>query len=152
MAGVISHGSGRRTRRRPMSDINVVPYIDVMLVLLVIFMVTAPLLQQGVEIELPSASADPVPTSERDPVVVSVDAKGGYFLSVGGGSAEPTELEEMLRVVAAVIRREPQTPVLVQGDKNVPYGRVVEAMSYLQQAGVPKVGLMTEAPSGATGG
>jgi biopolymer transport protein TolR len=133
-----------------MSEINVVPYIDVMLVLLVIFMVTAPLLQQGIEIDLPQASAQPVPPQDLDPVVVGVDAQGAYYLTIGAGKAEPTDLQSLLTKVAAIIRRNPQTPVLVRGDKAVPYGEVVAAMSYLQQAGVPKVGLMTENPPQAS--
>jgi biopolymer transport protein TolR len=142
MAGPVPTSVGRRRGRRPMSDINVVPYIDVMLVLLVIFMVTAPLLQQGVEVDLPQASAAPVDSKEREPLIVGIKADGSYHLSIE--QDREVSLKEMLTMVAAVIRREPQTPVLVKGDRSVAYGRVVEAMAQLQQAGVPKVGLMTE--------
>jgi biopolymer transport protein TolR len=142
MAGPVPTSSGRRRSRRPMSDINVVPYIDVMLVLLVIFMVTAPMLQQGVEVDLPQASAAPVDTKEIEPLVVGIKADGSYHLSIEKTRA--VALDEMLTMVAAVMRRQPQTPVLVKGDRNVSYGTVVEAMASLQQAGVPKVGLMTD--------
>jgi len=138
--------SGRKHKRRPMSEINVVPYIDVMLVLLVIFMVTAPMLQQGVEVDLPQAAANPVDKKDVDPLIVSVDAAGNYYLTIADKPDSPIALQEMLVMVAAVMRRQPETPVLVKGDRNVPYGRVVEAMSHLQQAGVPKVGLMTDSP------
>ena len=139
-------GPGRRHKRRPMAEINVVPYIDVMLVLLVIFMVTAPILQQGVEVDLPQASASPIDNTEREPVIVSVDAQGNYYLTIADKPDSPIALQDMLVMVAAVMRRAPDTPILVKGDRDVPYGRVVEAMAYLQQAGVPKVGLMTETP------
>ena len=135
-----------RGKRRPMSDINVVPYIDVMLVLLVIFMVTAPLMQQGVEIELPQASADPIPPQQRDPVIVRVDKNGNFHLSLAGGPAEQLEAKDIMVRVAAVMRRQADTPVMVGGDRDVPYGRVIEIMAQLQQAGVPKVGLLTDPP------
>lgn|SRR5690625_4266454 len=146
MAGPISSSSMTRRRgRRPMSEINVVPYIDVMLVLLVIFMVTAPLLTQGVVVDLPQASAAPLDSKDIDPLIVGIQADGSYHLSIE--QEREVSLEEMLTMVAAVMRQKPQTPVLVRGDKNVAYGRVVEAMAQLQQAGVPQVGLMTE-PAG----
>lgn len=136
--------SSNRRRRRPVSDINVVPYIDVMLVLLVIFMVTAPLLYQGVEIDLPQASADPIPPQERDPIIVEVDSDGNYYLSIGTKPGQPISTTELMSTVAAAMRADARTPVLVKGDAQVPYGRVVRAMAELQAAGVPKVGLMTE--------
>ncbi|NLO80798.1 MAG: protein TolR [Xanthomonadaceae bacterium] len=135
----------RRSRRRPLSEINVVPYIDVMLVLLVIFMVTAPLLTQGVVVELPQADAAPLDNKQAEPLIVGIMADGSYHLSIE--QEREVSLQEMLTMVAAVMRQRPDTPVLVRGDKNVPYGRVVEAMAHLQRAGVPQVGLMTE-PAG----
>lgn len=147
MANPSSISSVRRRGRRPMSDINVVPYIDVMLVLLVIFMVTAPLLTQGVAVDLPQASAAPVDTKDIDPLIVGIKADGSYHLSIEQN--QEVDLQQMLIMVAAVMRQRPDTPVLVKGDRNVPYGHVVEAMAHLQQAGVPKVGLMTEPVPGS---
>jgi biopolymer transport protein TolR len=129
-----------------MSEINVVPYIDVMLVLLVIFMVTAPLLNQGVEVELPQASAKPLENSQDEPVVVSVDTQGLYYLNIGDDPEKPIEPKVLVARVAAVLRRRPSTPVLVRGDREVDYGQVVLAMTLLQNAGAPSIGLMTDPP------
>jgi biopolymer transport protein TolR len=136
-----------RPRRKPMSQINIVPYIDVMLVLLVIFMITTPLIKEGVKVNLPQASARPLPEDAAKPVVVTVDAHGGYFVRVGTGQDEAVDTETLTARVAAALRLDPDTPVLVKGDKNVSYGAVVQAMTLLQQAGAPSVGLMTESPS-----
>ena len=132
-------------KRKPVSEINVVPYIDVMLVLLIIFMITAPLLQQGVEIDLPQASANPLPPEQREPLIVSVSKQGDLYLNIGADNEKPISEELLATRVAAVIKNHPQTPVLVRGDKAVDYGRVTEAMVLLQSAGVEKVGLMTDA-------
>ncbi len=129
-----------------MSEINVVPYIDVMLVLLVIFMITAPLLSQGVQVELPKADAQPMKDSDKEPLVVSVDAEGRLFLNVGDNPESPIEDATLLARTAAVLRQKPQTPVMVRGDSRVDYGQVVRAMTLLQQAGAPSVGLITETP------
>ncbi len=129
-----------------MAEINVVPYIDVMLVLLVIFMVTAPMLTQGVKVDLPQAATEPLPPDEKEPLVVSVDANGSYFLNVGEGSGEPIAAETLVARVAAVLQHQPGTQVLVKGDRNAGYGMVVGVMALLQQAGVSSVGLMTETP------
>ncbi|MGB5276548.1 MAG: protein TolR [Gammaproteobacteria bacterium] len=131
-------------KRKPVSEINVVPYIDVMLVLLVIFMITAPLLQQGVEIDLPQASANPLPPEQREPMIITVSKLGDLYLNIGEDNDKPIAEELLANRVAAVIKNHPQTPVLVRGDKAVDYGRVTEAMVLLQSAGVEKVGLMTE--------
>lgn len=147
MKGGITTGT-RRLRRRPMAEINVVPYIDVMLVLLVIFMVTAPLLYQGVNIDLPQAGAEPLPQDEREPVIVEIDREGRFYLSVGTqADDEAISAREVVVNVTAVMREQPQTPVLVRGDSGVPYGRVIEIMAALKQAGVPQVGLMTQPPA-----
>ncbi len=141
----------RRSRRRPMSEINVVPYIDVMLVLLVIFMVTAPLLYQGVEIDLPQSTAEPMPPQEQEPVIVEVDRDGRFYLSIGAqADDEPVSAEEVVVNVTAVMRAQPDTPVFVRGDGQVAYARVIDVMTALQDAGVPQVGLMTQPP--ASGG
>lgn len=136
----------RRQRRRPMSEINVVPYIDVMLVLLIIFMITAPLLTQGVNVDLPQADSAPLPTEADEPVVVSVNLEGNFFIDVGEGKNEPLDAETLVARITAVIKYKPKTPILVRGDRNVNYGRVVEAMVLIQAAGVPNVGLITETP------
>ena len=131
-------------KRRAVAEINVVPYIDVMLVLLIIFMITAPLLSQGVEIELPTADANPISPDQQEPLVVAVNKNGEYFLNIGSKPDKPVDTQLMVNRVAAVLKLRPDTPVLVRGDKEVSYGKVVRAMVYLQQAGVDKVGLMTE--------
>lgn len=140
----------KRKRKRPMSEINVVPYIDVMLVMLVIFMITAPLLNQGVDVDLPQADAEPMDNTQQDPVVLTVDAQGRYFLNVGGDPEQEIDAEALLLRTAAVLRQRPRAAVLVRGDSSVDYGLVVAAMSLLQQAGATKVGLVTE-PSGEGG-
>ncbi|MDG2272310.1 MAG: protein TolR [Halioglobus sp.] len=128
-----------------MSDINVVPYIDVMLVLLIIFMVTAPMLMQGVKVDLPEASADPVENQDSEPVIVSVDAAGQLYLNLGQ-EEQVLSLATIKERVAAVMRRSPEKPVMVWGDQAVPYGDVVTVMVALQEAGAPSVGLVTETP------
>ncbi|MBA3582727.1 MAG: protein TolR [Gammaproteobacteria bacterium] len=136
--------SSTNKRRKPMSDINVVPYIDVMLVLLIIFMVTAPMLQQGVEVTLPEASAKPLPPDKLEPIVVSVDAKGRYYLNIGKAPNKPSDLSAIQKTVSTVLKHKPTTPVVVKGDHKTDYGKVVQAMVALQTAGAEKVGLMTE--------
>ncbi|MEW7976950.1 MAG: protein TolR [Candidatus Sedimenticola endophacoides] len=129
-----------------MAEINVVPYIDVMLVLLVIFMITAPLLTQGVRVELPRADAEALPPEADDPLVVSVNRGGEFFIDVGEGKNEPVDAETLMVRVQAVLKYKPKTPVMVRGDRDVDYGRVIEAMVMLQAAGAPGVGLITEIP------
>ena len=136
----------QRIRKRPMAEINVVPYIDVMLVMLVIFMITAPLLTQGVKVDLPEAAAQPMDDSDQEPLVVSVDVSGNLFLNVGEAPDAPVAADALVQTVAAVLRRQPQKSVLVRGDHAVDYGVVVSAMVLLQQAGAPNVGLVTEPP------
>lgn len=143
----------RHRKRRAVAEINVVPYIDVMLVLLIIFMITAPLIQQGVEIDLPQANANPLPPDQKEPVVLTVSKTGEYYLNVGERVSEPISEEVLVHRVAAVVKYQPETPVLVRGDKEVDYGSITNAMVLLQSAGVEKVGLMTEQidNSGAAG-
>ncbi len=117
--------SRQKKSRRPMSEINVVPYIDVMLVLLVIFMITAPLLTQGVKVDLPQADSEPLPAEMDD---------------------TPVDSETLVTRIAAVLAYKPKTPIMVKGDRNVDYGQVVRAMVLIQQAGAPNVGLITETP------
>ncbi|TGD75494.1 protein TolR [Mangrovimicrobium sediminis] len=128
-----------------MSQINVVPYIDVMLVLLIIFMVTAPMLMQGVKVDLPEATANPVENQDSEPLIVSIDAQGLLYLNLGN-EKQVLELATIRERVAAVLRRNKDKPVLIWGDEAVPYGQVVTVMVELQQAGAPSVGLVTEDP------
>jgi biopolymer transport protein TolR len=136
----------RRQKHRPMSEINVVPYIDVMLVLLVIFMVTAPLLMQGVKVDLPEAASDPVENQDPEPLIVSIKANGELFLNLGADQEQVLSLATVKQRVAVVMRRNPEKPVMVWGDRAVSYGEVVLLMSALQEAGAPTVGLVTEPP------
>lgn len=135
-----------RVKRKPMADINVVPYIDVMLVLLVIFMITAPLLTTGVDVDLPQATAQPMDKDAEEPLIVTVNKEGDYYLSVGENPEKPIGDEAMVTLTAAVLRHKPGTPVMIRGDGRVEYSKVVYAMTLLQQAGAPSVGLITESP------
>jgi biopolymer transport protein TolR len=147
MAGQESGRQGSpRSRRRLVGEINVVPYIDVMLVLLVIFMVTAPLLTQGIEVDLPEADTRPVDTRDHEPVVLTVNSRGELFLDAGGDPRRVLEAGEVQRRVAALLRRDAETPVLVRADARVPYGEVVKAMALLQGAGATKLGFLTDPP------
>ena len=135
-----------RRRRRPMSEINVVPYIDVMLVLLVIFMVTAPLITQGVKVELPQADAEVISGESSEPVVITVDQFGDLYLDVGEEKTQPVDGQTLMVRIAAVLKYNPNVPIMVKGDSAVDYGRVVEAMVLAQAAGAPSVGLITVPP------
>ncbi len=133
--------------RRAVAEINVVPYIDVMLVLLVIFMATAPLLMQGVEVELPKANSTPVSDSDAEPLIVSIDAEAKLYLNLGASDDQALSIETVRQRVSTVLKRNPDKAVMVWGDSAVPYGEVVSLMSELQAAGAPSVGLVTEAPA-----
>jgi biopolymer transport protein TolR len=142
-------------RRRPLAEINVVPYIDVMLVLLVIFMITAPLLKEGVKVDLPSAEAQPFDPSflmKHEPLVLTIDKSGRLYINFGPDQDKPAAETTVSSRTAALLRRDPQTPVLVKADTTVPYGTVVRAMVLLQQAGASKVGFLTEPPIKPLGG
>jgi biopolymer transport protein TolR len=136
----------QRVRKKPMAEINVVPYIDVMLVMLVIFMVTAPLLTQGVKVDLPQANAKAVDDKDQEPLVVTVDAEGNLYLNIGDNPQQPLDNDALLERIAAVQRRQPGKQVLVRGDHRVDYGTVIQALVLLQQADIPKVGLVTDPP------
>ena len=132
-------------KRKLMGEINVVPYIDVMLVLLVIFMVTAPLLTQGIEVDLPKAAAEPIQdVPNTPPLVLSVDKEGNLYINVGDDEDKPTTGEEVIRRVGIVLRTSPETPILVKADRSVPYGNVVGAMVVLQQGGAESIGFVTD--------
>ncbi|KTC79465.1 protein TolR [Legionella sp. PATHC035] len=135
-------------RERPISEINVVPYIDVMLVLLVIFMITAPMLSQGVTVDLPKAASQTLAPTDREPIIVSVNQQGTYFLNISSTPAEPIESQALVVRVAAELELAKQSNqklnVLVKGDQGVAYGKVVQAMALLKQAGAEQVGLLTD--------
>lgn len=136
-----------RKRRKPVSEINVVPYIDVMLVLLIIFMVTAPLVTQGVKVDLPKADAEPLEEESKPPMIASVDAQGNYYLNVGDTPDKAMSATDLATLVATQLQSSPDTPVIVKGDGAVSYNQVIQLMVLLQKAGVPSVGLMTDSPS-----
>ena len=135
-------GRGGR-RRAPMAEINVVPYIDVTLVLLIIFMVTAPMLQTGVDVDLPQAEAKMIDPKQDLPLIISVDAQGNTFLDSGNQQDTPVTLEDLTRQIVDALSRKPGLAVLIRGDKTVDYGKVVGIMAALKNAGVSNVGLMT---------
>jgi biopolymer transport protein TolR len=141
-------------RRRLIAEINVVPYIDVMLVLLIIFMITAPLLKEGVKVDLPAAAAKPIDADllkNHEPLILSIDARGRMYINFGQNQDQPTSEATVSSRTAALLRRDPQTPVLVKADTTVPYGTVVRAMVLLQQAGASKVGFLTDPPKNLNG-
>lgn len=143
-------------RERPISEINVVPYIDVMLVLLVIFMITAPMLTQGVTVDLPKAASQNLKPADREPIIVSVNQQGSYFLNISSTPADPIEAQALVVRVAAELELAKQTNqklnVLVKGDQGVTYGKVVQAMALLKKAGAEQVGLLTDSESTDTEG
>ncbi|PWK54220.1 protein TolR [Pleionea mediterranea] len=135
-------------RRKPVAEINVVPYIDVMLVLLVIFMITAPLITAGVNVDLPQADADPISANDDPPLIASIDASGNYYLSLGVNPDQALEPEELVALVAKHRETNPKAMIYINADKAVSHGSVVLLMSLLQkQAGVANVGIMTD-PTG----
>ncbi|MGZ8907800.1 MAG: protein TolR [Methylobacter sp.] len=139
--------SRKHGRRKPMAEINVVPYIDVTLVLLIIFMITTPMLQTGVEVDLPEAESKTVEAEgegDNPPIVISIKEQGQYYIKVNNQDDEPVQLEEINSRVAAVLSNKPKTQVLINADKGVDYGTVVTVMAALKNAGVPTVGLMTK--------
>ena len=137
----------RRNRRKPMADINVVPYIDVMLVLLVIFMVTAPLITQGVKVDLPQAEAQPQVGEGAPPVVIHVDQFGDTYVDLGDADLLPVDQQLLYDRLRTVLDAAPGTPVMLRADTSVDYGLVVDAMVAAQAAGAPSVGLVTRPPA-----
>ncbi len=134
-----------RKRRKPMADINVVPYIDVMMVLLVIFMISTPLLTQGVKVELPQAneteSLDPKPA---ETVIVKVDVQGQYHLTIGTGKEKPVNRDDLVEQIKNTLSDKPKLSVLVAGDKDARYLFIMDVLALLSKAGIPNVGLMTK--------
>ena len=147
MPGASPLASPGGAKRKPMAEINVVPYIDVMLVLLIIFMVTAPMLNQGVDVDLPNVDASPVTVEDdENQLIVSVAASGLYYLERGSDDPKAMALVDIKQYVATLLKSQPKTDVLVRGDESVPYGVVVALMGALQNSGAASVGLITEAP------
>ena len=140
----------RKSRRRPLSEINVVPYIDVMLVLVIILMITAPLLTQGVQVNLPQASAKALPPQKQEPIIVSVNQKGDLFLNTSKTPEQPIVPQELMSSVSTQLQAaqaaKKEQDVFVKGDKDANYGKIMEAMVLLQKAGATNVGLITQNP------
>ena len=134
--------AGRRRKRKLKAEINVVPYIDVMLVLLIIFMVTAPLLNLGVDIQLPQSTARAV-QSQKEPILISVDENGTLYLTLGNSPRESADVDTLVRKITAFVHQNPEVPVWIAGDSRAAYGKVYAILPALQQAGVTKVGLMS---------
>lgn len=139
----VSPGGWRGKRRKPMAEINVVPYIDVSLVLLIIFMITTPLLQTGVDVDLPQAESKAIDPAKELPIIVSIKAQGGLFVDVGDHKEVAVDYPSLREKTLAAIKDKPNRPVLIRGDKAVEYGKVITVMAALKKAGVPSVGLMT---------
>lgn len=136
-----------KEKRRPIAEMNVVPYIDVMLVLLVIFMVTAPILTQGVKVDLPKAATQPLKTpKEKEPLIVSIKKNGTYVVERGRNEDTAASLDYVHKYVAKILKQAPESEVFVRGDQAVAYGKVIDLMTTLQSAGAVSVGLVTEAP------
>lgn len=145
-------GDRPRRKSRTVAEINVVPYIDVMLVLLVIFIATAPVVMQGVTVDLPQAEAEAMNEDQRTPIIATVDRAGQYFISIDSQSVKIPDLNTVGQVVADERRKDPTRPVVVQGDAQVAYDNVIQLMNALKSAGVESVGLMTDPiamPAGA---
>ncbi|MGY0217735.1 protein TolR [Endozoicomonadaceae bacterium StTr2] len=130
--------------RKPMSEINMVPFIDIMMVMLVAFMVSAPMLTQGVKVDLPKTTSAPITNQPKDILVVSVKADGSYYLNMGRQQDKAQKLAEVAEKVGKVVASNSDIPVLIKGDAKVEYGDVVRLMGHLQQAGVSNVGLVTD--------
>jgi biopolymer transport protein TolR len=145
-------GFGTKVKKNLKAEINVVPFIDVMLVLLVVFMIAAPMMTQGIKVDLPKAAADPVETKEDEPITVSVKKDGGFYIEsggegIGGDKNTARPLHEIKDIVSKILSAKPKTMVFVQGDRSVSYGVIVELMGELKTAGAPTVGLITDPPS-----
>ena len=147
MAGGVEIRS-RRGRKRVMAEINVVPYIDVTLVLLIIFMITAPLVTQSVKVDLPQVDSTVVESTEDEPVTVTVDKNGDVYCDIGDDPESPVSMEDLITRLTAVMKYKPKTPIYLAGDASVDYGRVIEVFQGLRAAGVEGVGLRTDSPSG----
>ena len=133
-----------RVRTRPKAEINVVPYIDVMLVLLVIFIATAPVVMQGVTVDLPQAEAETMNEDQKTPIIATVDKVGQYYVTIDANNVKMGSLDELTAYVASELQKDVTRPVVVQGDAQVPYDNVIQLMNALKKSGVKSVGLVTE--------
>ena len=133
-----------RVRTRPKAEINVVPYIDVMLVLLVIFIATAPVVMQGVTVDLPQAEAETMNEDQKTPIIATVDKVGQYYVTIDTNNVKMGSLDELTAYVASELKKDVSRPVVVQGDAQVPYDNVIQLMNALKKSGVKSVGLVTE--------
>ena len=140
----VNYRSGRAGRRKPMAEINVVPYIDVSLVLLIIFMITTPLLQTGVDVDLPQAESKAVEAGKSPPVIVTIKTDGALFVDVGDHQDQPVDKDGLREKTLTAIKDQPARPVLIRGDSAAEYGKIIQVMAALKKAGVPRVGLMTQ--------
>ena len=136
--------SPRFKRRKPMAEINVVPYIDVTLVLLIIFMITTPLLETGVDVNLPQADTEATEPSDTPPIIISINQQGEYFININAGKDKAVTTDSLLSQVTTLLAQQPKTQVFIRGDEAVNYGKVVQIMALLTTAGVANVGLMTQ--------
>lgn len=134
-------GGGKGRRRRPVAEINVTPFVDVMLVLLVVFMITAPMLTTGVAVDLPKTKAAPLPSTEHQPLVVSVDKDGKIYVGTQEEPVEPKALPAMLKAIA---QENLEQRVFVRGDEAADFGTVVGVLGLLQDAGFAKAGIVTD--------
>ena len=139
--------TSRRRRRTLLSEINVVPYIDVMLVLLVVFMIAAPLMVQGVLVNLPETLSEPLPREKNDPLIISIKSEGTFFLETQATKNTPLGLDEISIQVEKILKADPSLQVVVRGDGGVKYQKVMELMSVLQASGAEDVGLITQPPT-----
>lgn len=137
----------QRPPRRLLAEMNVVPYIDVMLVLVVIFMITAPMLTEGLKVELPEATADTIDLNDVQPLIITVKQDGSYWLKQGDKADEQLALPDLIQTLRAYSQQQPDSQMLLNGDKHVDYGKVIALMAALQQAGLTKIGLLTESPT-----
>ena len=135
-------------RRNLISDINVVPYIDVMLVLLVIFMISAPLMVQGIQVNLPEASSEALPVKNNEPLIISIDQEGKIFLETESTKNQSLTLLELNSFVSKIFQASPNMQVVIRGDASVAYQRVMMVMAELQSAGASDIGLISQ-PSSA---
>lgn len=145
-------GFGPKVKKNLKAEINVVPFIDVMLVLLIVFMIAAPMMTQGIKVELPKSASEPIENKDEEPITVSVKKDGGFYIEYGGGGSKDDAerarpLHEIKDIVSKVLSAKPNTLVFVQGDRSVTYGVIVELMGELKSAGAPSVGLITDPPS-----
>ena len=134
----------RSSRRRSMSEMNMVPFIDIMMVMLVAFMVAAPMLTQGLDVQLPKVDGKPVATAGADPLIISIKSSGKYYLNIKAIRNKALEEKELVRRVTSIVKEKPRTPVMINGDSRASYGKIVEVMSGLQMAGISDVGLITD--------